>query len=109
MSLNVLATICFFACVFYVCVLIKWVRETKRNMTTRTKVDNEGGETCATKRLHIVVSRRTAERHKRITVRLHQQASGLTERLRGSGPGCHECERIAYERIATSLRMSKKG
>ena len=106
-TLTVLATICFLACVFYVCVLFQWMRDTKRTTTTRPGMDNDVDETCEKKRLHIVGSRRAAERQDRMAVRSHRVPT-WTEGSLGPATACHECERIAYERIARSLSASEK-
>jgi len=65
MTVTVLVTICFFACVFYVCVLLQWMRDTKAKTTPPPVADNEGGDTCERKRPYIVgsrISRKTENR-----------------------------------------------
>jgi hypothetical protein len=76
-------------------------------MTTHPGMDIDAGEPYEQKRPHIVGSGRAAERQNRIVVK-SDQAAGMTEGSRGRGPGCPECERIAYERIARSLTLVKK-
>ena len=104
---TVLATICLLACVFYVCVLFQWMRDTKAKTTSPHVADNGGGETSEKKRPYIVGSTRAAERHDRTTV-TSLQVSSTKEQARGREPGCNGCERIAYERIAGTLRLGKK-
>ena len=108
MTITVLATICFLACVFYVCVLFQWMRDTKVKTTPPPVADDEGGETCEKKLPYIVGSRKAAERHDRTTVTA-LQVPAVKEQARGREPGCNGCERTAYERIAGPLRLRKKG
>jgi hypothetical protein len=89
------------------CVLFQWMRDTKAKTILPPVADNEGGETCEMKRPYIIGSRRAAERHDRTTV-TSLQVPSIKEQSRGCEPGCNECERIAYERIAGSLRLGKK-
>jgi hypothetical protein len=104
---TVLATICFLACVFYVCVLFHGMRDTKHNATPPRVADNESGETCEKKRPYIVGSRRTAERHDRTSV-TSLQVQRNKEQSGGREPMRDACERTAYERVAGSLRLDKK-
>jgi len=97
MTLIALTTICFLACVFLLFVLFQWTRDTKRKATTRTAVDDAAGETGEKKRPQIVGLKRTNEEHDRFMGRSH-----------GCGPGCNECERTAYEKVARSFRASKR-
>src|ERR1700730_660379 len=104
-----LATICLHACAFYSHLLLQWMRDTRGKTTTRSVVDNEVGETCEMKRLHIVGSRRPAERQDHLPIR-SSLVSSVTTRSSGCGPGCNECERIAYERIArSSLNLGRRS
>jgi hypothetical protein len=84
-TITVLATICFLACVFYVCVLFQWMRDTKTKIIPPPVADKEGGETCEMKRPYIVSSRRAAERHDRTTV-TSLQVSSIKEQSRGREP-----------------------
>ena len=62
MTLIVLATICYLACVFLLFVLFQWTLDTKRKTTARTAVDDAAGETNENKRLQVVGSQRTVEK-----------------------------------------------
>jgi hypothetical protein len=104
MVLMVLATICFFACAFYLYVLSQWTRDKEHKSTTRPAADNEAGTQSEKKLIEIVGSRKPAEGRDRGKVRSHQALSGR-ERWRRRDPACDECERIAYEKIAASLRL----
>jgi hypothetical protein len=106
-TLTFLATICCLACVFYVCVLFQWMRDTQRKTTTRPGMDSDAGEPYEKKRPHIVGSGRAADRQNRIVVR-SDPAPRMTEGSCRRGPGCPEGERIAQERIARSLTLVKK-
>jgi hypothetical protein len=90
-TITVLVTICFLACVFYVCVLFHWMQDTKAKTTAPPVADKEDGETREKKRPYIVGSRRAAERHDRTTV-TSLQAPRIKEQSRGRESGCNECE-----------------
>ena len=83
------------------------MRDTKAKTTPPPVADNEGAETCEKNRPYIVGSRRAAERNDHTTV-TSLQVPSIKEQSRGREPGCNGCERIAYERIAGSLRLVKK-
>ena len=108
MTLIVLATICFLACVFLLFVLVQWMREGKRKTTTRPAVDNEVGETRDTKHPHIVGTRGTVERRDRFRVRSHG-VTAATERPGGREFWYDERERMGYERIARSFKPGKRN
>jgi len=86
MALIVLTTICFFACVFFLFTLVHWMRDTKRKTTIRSIPKTPGSS-----RPRVGTSRRTVTRHD------------------DSSPGCVECERNAYARIARALSASKRN
>jgi hypothetical protein len=108
MTLIVLATICFLACVFLLFVLVQWMRDGNRKTKTRPVVDSEAGETRDTKHPHIVGARRAVERHDRFKVRSHG-VTAVTERLGGRESAYGERERMAYERIARSFKPGKRS
>src|ERR1700680_2578311 len=103
---HFLATICFLACVFYVCVLFQWMRDTDGATTTRPGTDNYAGDAREEQLIHRWFSG-TAERQDRIAVR-SQRVPTMTERSLRRAPTCQECERIAYERIARSLSSARR-
>src|ERR1700682_5134942 len=105
MALIALITICFLACVFLLFVLYQWTRDAKRKTATRSAIDSEAGDTRGKKHPHIVGSPRAEERGDRSKV-TSDPRNDRTARDRG--PRCNECERTAYERIARSLRTSKR-
>jgi uncharacterized membrane protein YccC len=107
MTLIVLATICLLACAFLLFVLFQWTRDTKRKTTARTAVDDAAGEASEEKRPRIVASRRTSEKQNRLS-RMSRFVPSKREQSRGCGPGCNECERTAYEKVARSLRLGKR-
>jgi hypothetical protein len=104
----VLATICFFACAFYLYVLSQWMKGKKRKTTSGSAVDNEAGTRPEEKRAQISGSGKPAEWQRRGRARAHSALSE-TRRLRVRDRGCDECERIAYERIATSFRVGHRS
>jgi hypothetical protein len=101
----VLATICFLACAFYLYVLSQWMKDKEHKTTGRSAGDCEVGTRPEEKRPQIAASNRPAEQEDRGSLG-SRQASKETRPLRA---GCHECERIAYERIAASLRAGHRG
>jgi len=106
MTLIVLATICFLACVFLV--LVQWMRDGKRKTTARPTADSEVSETRETKHPHIVGTRRIVERLDRFRVRSHG-VTAATERPGGRESWYDERERMAYERIARSFKPGKRS
>ena len=107
MTLIVLATICLLACVFLLFVLFQWTRDTKRKTTTRTAVDDAAGATGEKKRLRIVGSPGHSGKQNRFPGMSRSAASKIGQ-SRGCGPGCKECERTAYEKVARSLRLGRR-
>jgi hypothetical protein len=108
MTLIVLATICFLACVFLLFVLVQWMRDGNRKTKTSPAVDGEVGETRDAKHPHIVGGRRTVERHDRFKVRSHG-VTVATERSGGRESEYDERERMAYERIAKLFKLGKRS
>jgi hypothetical protein len=104
MTVIVLAAVGFLACAFYLFVLFEWTRDTKRKTTT---VDHAAGETDAKKRLQIVSPRRNIEKQDRSSGS-SGEIQGTGGQSRDCGPGCSECERIAYEKVARLLRSGKR-
>ena len=107
MTVIVLAAVGFLACAFYIFVLFQWTRDTKRKTATRSAEDDVAGETSAMKRPQLVGSRKTPEEHDRFSGKSRSILS-TGDRSRVCGPGCNECERIAYEKVARSLRSGKR-
>ena len=108
MPLILLTTICLLACVFLLLVLYQWMRDTKRKPTTRPVVDNKLGEAREEKRPYIIGPRRDVERRDRFKVKSHGLAAPA-ERPAGRRPEYNESERMAYERIARSLRPRNRS
>jgi hypothetical protein len=104
----VLAAICFLACAFYLYVLSQWMGDREHKTTGRSASDNQAGTQPGEKRTQIAASGKPAEQKDRGRAG-SQLAFSKARPLRGPNPGCRECERIAYERIATSLRGGKRS
>lgn len=104
----VLATICFFASAFYLYVLSQWMKGKQHKTTSGSEVDNEAGTRPEEKRAEISGSGKPAERQGRGRAG-SRPALSETRPLRVRDRGCDECERIAYERIATSLRVGNRS
>ncbi len=104
MTVIVLAAVGFLACAFYLFVLFQWTRDTKRKVT---RVGDATGDTSENKRPQVVGSQRTVEKRDPSAER-SRRFQRMRGRSRGCGPGCNECERIAYEKVARSLRSGKR-
>jgi hypothetical protein len=104
----VLAAVGFLACAFFLFVLFQWTRDTKRKTTTRTAVDDAAGESSEKKRPQVVGSRRAADKRGRFSGRSRWLQNGRG-RARSCRPGCNECERVAYEKVARSLSSGKRS
>jgi hypothetical protein len=103
----VLAMICFFACAFYLYVLSQWMKGKKHKTTSGSAVDSEAGRRPEGKRAQISGSGKPAEQD-RGRAGSHPVLSEARP-LRVRDRGCDECERIAYERIATSFREGSRS
>ena len=106
MTLIVLAAICLLACGFFLFVLVQWTRDASPKTITRTAVDDAAGRTNE-KKLQIVSPRRNIEEPGSSSGN-SRWVQGTGGRSRGCGPGCRECERTAYEKVARSLRSGKR-
>jgi len=107
MTIIVLAAVGFLACAFFLFVLFQRTRDTKRKTTARTAVDDATGETSEKKPPQIAAFRRTSEKQNRLS-RMSRFVPSKRGQSRGCGPGCNECERTAYEKVARSLRLGKR-
>ena len=105
MALIVLATICLLACVFLLFVLFQWTRDTKHRATTRAAVDDAAGGSSEKTRLQAAARASTEKRH---AFPEGHAGSRAGARSRACLPGCHRCERTAYEKVVRSLRLGKK-
>lgn len=102
MTLMVLATTCLVACAFYIYVLCQWMRDTKGKRTTGFSIDRRGGGAKEKNRPYIMGSRKVAD------VKSHRVPK-MTELSRSRGRGRNESERIAYQKIASSLSLRKRS
>jgi hypothetical protein len=102
MTLTVLAATGLLACVFYLYVLFRWIRDPRRKGGTRPATDRQVGGAPETKRPYVIRSQKTADKH-RPGLRSHG-APRLVELSRGAEPEWNAIERIAYQKIAGSLR-----
>lgn len=89
MAVIVLAAVGFLACGFFLFVLFQWTMDPKHKPPA---LDDAAGETSEKKRPHLVGSRKAPEKDERFC-----------------GPGCHECERNAYEKVVRSFRSGKRA
>src|ERR1700719_4400799 len=102
MTLIVLAMAGLLACAFYIYVLCQWVRDANGKRTSRPAIDGQRDGTQENKRPYIIGSRRIAGRHDGSDISRHR-ASRMTGLFRRRGLGWNETERIAYQKIASSM------
>src|SRR5258705_9778165 len=105
MALIVLTTICLLACAFLLFVLFQWTRDTKRKTTARAAVDDAAGGGREKTGLQAAARESTEKRH--VFPEGHA-GSRAGARSRACRPGCHRCERTAYEKVVRALRSGKK-
>ena len=106
MALAVLGTLCFVACAFYLYALSQWTGEAGRKGTTDTAVDGGTDRLDERRRAGKVGPGKPSKKPSQSTPGQHQ-ILGRAERPGGGEARCDECERVAHERIAMSLRPSK--
>ena len=107
MTLIVLAMTGLLACAFYVYVLCQWMRETRSKRTARPAIDEPSDGPQTNKRRYVMGSQKNAARHDSPDVSSYR-ATRMTGLSRRRGLGWNECERIAYQKIATSLSLRKR-
>jgi hypothetical protein len=78
-----------------------------RRPTIRPMMNHEATEPAKTKRLCIVIAGGNHNEQDHLATRLARISD--TKTSDGCGPGCRACERIAYERIAKSLNLTKRN
>src|SRR5882757_3725505 len=105
MALIVLAAICLLACTFLLFVLFQWTGDTKRRATTRAAVDDAAGGSREKTRIQAAAR---ASTEKRYALPEGHAGSRAGARSRVCRPGCHRCERTAYEKVVRSLRLEKR-
>jgi hypothetical protein len=98
MMLIALAMSGLLACAFYIYVLCQWMQDTNGKRTLRPPSDGRSVGVQRTKRPYIVGSRNIAGRH---------DCSDMSLRL--SPRGWNESERVAYQKIASSLSLRKRS
>jgi hypothetical protein len=95
MAFILLTAICFPACIFYVYVLIGWVRDTHRKISARFAAADQVRESREPKRPYIVAA--------------GSRPANLTTRSATGGLACRECERQVYENIARSWSSARRA
>jgi hypothetical protein len=107
MTLIVLAMTGLLACAFYAYVLCQWMRDTGGKRRARPAIDGPSDGAQTNKRPYVMGSRKNAERHDSPEVSSYR-ATRMTGLSRRRGLGSNESERIAYQKIATSLSLPKR-
>jgi len=107
MTIIALGAICLLACVFFLFVLFQWTRDPKRKTATPTAVDGGARNSADKQNLQIVRPERNIEEPDSVSGSF-RRVQGKRGRSHDCGPGCNQCERTAYEKVARSFRASKK-
>jgi hypothetical protein len=101
-TVMLLAVIGFVACVFYVFVLIQWVRDTKRAKIIVSIAEDRATKVRRRTRGRVVGFRKDAVRD-RPSAQPPLVPSTTARHFQASGPGWNALERNAYATIARSL------
>ena len=110
MTVIVLAIIGLMACVFYLWVLIQWVRDTKRAKNIVSMAVNRGAKGRPSAHARVIGFRKDAVRGRRIAAQPSLRPPTAAERhFPVSGPGWNAVERNAYETIARSLTGGREA
>ena|SRR5881392_1664177 len=107
MTLIVLAMTGLLACASTVYVLCQWMRDTRGKRTARPPIDGPSDGAQTNKRPYVMGSRKNAERHDSSDVS-SCRATRMTGLSRRRGLGWNKSERIADQKIATSLSLRKR-
>lgn len=102
MTIIVLGAMFLLACVFSLFVLFQWTRDAKRKTATPTAVDGGAGNGAHKQNLQIVRPERNIEEPHSVSGGF-RRVQGQRGRSHDCAPGCNECERTAYEKVARSL------
>jgi hypothetical protein len=78
-----------------------------RRPTNRPAMNHEATEAAKTKRLYIVISGGNHDKRNHLATKPARISDA--KKPDDCGPGCTACERIAYERIAKSLSLTKRN
>ena len=108
MNLIVLVTTGLLACAFYIYVLCQWVRDAKGKRTRLPRIDGQGEGSQEDKRPYVVGTRKIAERHG-ASDGSSQRAPTMAGLYGGREGGWTECERTAYEKIASSVSLRTRS
>jgi hypothetical protein len=103
MMLDIFLAICFLACGFYLYALSQWTQETHRDRAGRRAMEREGGAPASAVHAEDCGGHAGGQEHG--NAKSHHAAVGRTDALHGRGAGWKEGERMAYARIAASMRM----
>jgi hypothetical protein len=107
MTLIVLATTGLLACAFYIYVLCQWMRDARGERTPPSPMVGQSGGTQEHKRLYIMASRKTADRHNSDVE--SYKVPRTVRQSHGRQPEWSVSERIAYRKIANSLSSRKRS
>ena len=103
-----LAIFGFMACVFYVFVLIQWVRDAKRAKTIVSVAEGRATESRRQARARVVGFRKDTVRG-RPTAQPPLVPNTAERHFQASGPAWSALERSAYETIARSLTAGREA
>ena len=103
----ILATTGLLPCAFYIYVLCQWMREANGKRMPRPRIDRQSEGKWENKRLYVMGSRKIAESQDRTDI-ASRRAPSITWLSGRRGLDWHESERMAYQKIASSLSLRKR-
>jgi hypothetical protein len=104
-----LAIIGLMACVFYLVVLIQWVRDTKRAKNIVSMAEKRATNGSPTAHARVIGFRKDAVRGRRIAAQPSLRSTAAEHHFPVSGPGWNAVERNAYETIERSLTGEREA
>jgi hypothetical protein len=104
-----LAIIGFMTCVFYLVVLIQWVREAKRAKNIISTAESRANKGRPSAHAGVAGLRKDAARGRRMAAQSSLRATTAERHFEVSGPGWSASERNAYETIARSLTGGREA
>jgi hypothetical protein len=108
-TVMLLAIIGFMACVFYLVVLIQWVRDTRRATSIVSMAKNRATKGRPSAHAGVVGFRKDVARGRRMAAQSSLRTTAAERHFEVSGPGWSASERNAYETIARSLTGGREA
>jgi hypothetical protein len=108
-TVMLLAIIGVMTCVFYLVVLIQWVRDAKRVKNIVSRAENRANKGRPSARAGVVGFQKDAGRGRRMAAQSSLRAAAAERHFQVSGPGWSALEQDVYERIARSLTGGREA